>query len=102
MSTSTHLCLVLAAISTCGVASSLNSEPITQRRWFEARSAHFLTYSCGPTQEVSKVAARLEQFREAYSRLAGAQAVASPPIVVMAFPDQEAMQPFLPLYKGKP
>jgi tetratricopeptide (TPR) repeat protein len=76
--------------------------PLAQRAWFESRTLHFQTYSCGPAQEVARLAARLEQFQEAYSVLAGAQAVASPPIVVMAFPDCEAMQPFLPLYNGKP
>ena len=75
---------------------------VMHRRWFEARTAYFHIYSCGPTQEVARVWARLEQFREAYSLLAGAQAVASPPIVVMAFPDLASMQPFLPLYQDKP
>ena len=55
-----------------------------------------------PRRRSPALAVRLEQFREAYSLLAGAQAVASPPIVVMAFPDQATMQPFLPLYQGKP
>src|SRR5439155_17340202 len=77
-------------------------ESLVTRRWFEARTAHFNTYSCGATQEVARLTARLEQFREAYSLLAGAQAVASPPIVVMAFPDHAALAPFLPLYQGKP
>src|SRR5204862_6068325 len=45
---------------------------------------------------------RLEQSRMAYLLLAGAQAVAPPPIVVMAFPDHETLKPFLPLYRGKP
>jgi tetratricopeptide (TPR) repeat protein len=76
--------------------------PLAQRHWFEARTANFHIYSCGSSPEVAKLAARLEQFREAYSLLAGAQAVASPPIVVMAFPDHADMQPFLPLYQGKP
>jgi tetratricopeptide (TPR) repeat protein len=44
----------------------------------------------------------LEQLRDAYSLLAGAEAVASPPIVVIAFPTHEALEPFLPLYQGKP
>src|SRR6266404_7472711 len=76
--------------------------PLLQRRWFEARTAHFNVYSCGETQRVSKVAARLEQFRQAYSLLAGAQAVASPPIVVLAFPDAASMRPFRPAREGKP
>jgi tetratricopeptide (TPR) repeat protein len=75
---------------------------LIRERWFEARTEHFHIYSCGPTQEVARLGARLEQFREAYSLLAGGQAVASPPIVVMAFPDQAAMQPFLPVRDGKP
>ena len=76
--------------------------PLTQRGWYEARTAHFHTYSCGPTREVARLTARLEQFYAAYAVLAGTQAVASPPIVVMAFPDHAAMEPFLPVYQGRP
>jgi len=76
--------------------------PVVQQHWFEARTAHFNIYSCGPTQEVARVGGRLEQFRDAYSMLAGVEAVASPPIVVIAFPTHEALEPFLPLYQGKP
>jgi tetratricopeptide (TPR) repeat protein len=86
------------------VAFSARAETaaIVQQHWFEARTAHFNIYSCGPTQEVARVGGRLEQFRDAYSLLAGAEAVASPPIVVIAFPTHEALEPFLPLYQGKP
>ncbi|MGO8929341.1 MAG: DUF1570 domain-containing protein [Limisphaerales bacterium] len=91
--------VVWAAAAAPGQPDAL---PLTQRHWFEARTAYFHLYSCGPTQEVARLAARLEQFRDAYSILAGAQAVASPPIVVLALPDRAAMQPFLPLYEGKP
>jgi tetratricopeptide (TPR) repeat protein len=90
---------VLAAFSQL---LSARAEPLYERHWFETRTAHFHTYSCGETQEVARLAARLEQFRDAYSVLAGQQAVASPPIVVMAFPDHRSMEPFLPLYQGKP
>jgi tetratricopeptide (TPR) repeat protein len=76
--------------------------PIIQQHWFEARTAHFNIYSCGSTQAVARVGGRLEQFRDAYSLLAGVEAVASPPIVVIAFPTHEALEPFLPLYQGKP
>ena len=79
-----------------------NTVPLAQQRWFETRTEHFNLYSCGAIQDVRKLAARLEQFCEAYTLLAGAQAVASPPIVVLAFPNQEAMTPFLPLYQGRP
>jgi tetratricopeptide (TPR) repeat protein len=92
----TLLGLAAAALGQAG------NNALAQRHWFEARTAHFQIYSCGPTQEVARLGVRLEQFRDAYSGLAGAQAVASPPIIVMAFPDQAAMRPFLPLYQGKP
>jgi tetratricopeptide (TPR) repeat protein len=78
------------------------SNSLIERHWFEARTGHFHIYSCGATQEVAKLSARLEQFREAYAHLAGTNAVASPPIVVLAFPDHESMLPFLPLYQDKP
>ena len=91
--------LGLAASTTAGEPGG---NPLIHQRWFEARTAHFRIYSCGSTQAVARVAARLEQFHDGYSLLAGAQAVASPPIVVMAFPDYASMKPFLPLYQGKP
>jgi len=85
-----------------GAAELTQLDEVAQRGWFEARTAHFHTFSCGATQEIARTAARLEQFAEAYAQLAGARAVASPPIVVMAFPDQATLDPFLPRYQGKP
>ena len=99
------LLLVLAALLELGLCSAhaqSNDIPLVQRQWFETRTAHFNIYSCGTPQDVYKLSARLEQFCQAYTLLAGAQAVASPPIVVMAFPDHETMKPFLPLYQGQP
>jgi tetratricopeptide (TPR) repeat protein len=96
---------ILAAVLCLGVfksAAQTDSISLVQRHWFETRTAHFNLYSCSPPLEVNKLAARLEQFAEAYSLLAGTQALVSPPIVVMAFPDEDAMKPFLPLYNGKP
>ena len=75
---------------------------LEQRLWFEARTAHFKFFSCGSPQGVFLLAGRLEQFCQAYAQQTGAQAVDSPPIVVMAFPDHEDMKPFLPLYQGRP
>ena len=92
----------LLALAASAAPDQRAADSLTHRQWFEARTAYFHIYSCGPTQEVARLAMRLEQFRDAYSLLAGAQAVASPPIVVMAFPDQATMRPFLPLYEGKP
>ena len=96
---------ILAALLTtavCPVRVKAGGVPLEQRPWFETRTAHFNIYSSGGLTETCKLAGRLEQFCEAYSQLAGSEAVASPPIVVMAFPDHEALKPFLPLYQGRP
>jgi tetratricopeptide (TPR) repeat protein len=96
---------VLAVLLVVGIGSAsgqTNDVPLAQRRWLETRTPHFNIYSCGAQQDVYKLSGRLEQFCEAYTLLAGAQAVASPPIVVLAFPDHDSLQPFLPLYEGKP
>jgi Flp pilus assembly protein TadD len=99
-----RLGLFFVALLWAGETTSAQSvaAELVQRPWFEARTPHFHTYSCGPTQEVARLAARLEQFRIAYSSMAGTQAVASPPIVVMAFPDHASLAPFLPVYQGHP
>src|SRR5882672_1891343 len=83
----------------CACADPAPTVPLEQRRWYETRTTHFNIYSCGQSQDVYKLAGRLEQFCKAYSQLAGTRSVDSPPIVVIAFPDHEAMVPFLPLYQ---
>lgn len=90
---------VLAAVRLFG---QTNGVPLADRPWFETRTAHFNIYSCGDWQQTYRLAGQLEQFRRAYALLAGEKATASPPIVVLAFPDHEAMLPFLPLYEGRP
>src|SRR5579872_1408137 len=96
------LVLTLLGFTASTAFAQSDTNPLVQRHWFETRTAHFHIYSCGATQETFRLSARLEQFRGAYSQLAGTQAVASPPIIVMAFPDHASMEPFLPLYQGKP
>jgi tetratricopeptide (TPR) repeat protein len=95
------LVLALWSLAVSLVFGQVDSATVIHQHWFETRTAHLNIYSCGTPLEVNKLAARLEQFRDAYGLLAGAQAVMSPPIIVMAFPDHETMQPFLPLYQGK-
>jgi tetratricopeptide (TPR) repeat protein len=95
----------LSLLLCCCPLWSSRGEDLTSlmsRHWFAARTPHFQTYSCGPTQEVAKLTARLEQFRVAYEALAGTQAVASPPIEVIALPDHESLEHFVPLYQGQP
>src|ERR1043166_8246617 len=84
-----YLRLILLLIALPAASEELS--PLVNRPWFEAQTAHFNLFSCGKTQEVSLLAARLEQFRLAYLSLAGVQAVASPPIIVLGFPDRHSM-----------
>jgi len=94
--------LSLAFLSAFSAVAAIDSFPLLQNPWYVARSAHFYLYSCAPRTEVAKVAARLEQFREAYASLAGTASVASPPILVIVFPDHASMLPYLPTHQGKP
>jgi Flp pilus assembly protein TadD len=93
---------LMMALVACSTAGEPGGNTLVHARWFEAHTAHFRIFSCGSTQAVASLGARLEQFHDAYALLAGAQAVASPPITVMAFPDYASMKPFLPLYQGQP
>ncbi len=96
------LLLAGSVVSVLGESAETAAEQLARRPWTETRTGHFNVYSCGEIRDISRVAARLEQFRQAYAVLAGAAAVSSPPIVVMAYPDHAEMEPFLPLYQGRP
>src|SRR5438876_733456 len=61
---------ILLAVAPVAARGQDELPPLLRERWFEARTAHFNLYSCGNTQQVAKLAARLEQFRQAYSFLA--------------------------------
>lgn len=78
------------------------ASPLLQRPWYELTSPNFRVFSCARTQDVVTLTTKLEQFRATYSSLAGTQAVVSPPVIVMVFPDQFSMRPYLPLYGGTP
>jgi tetratricopeptide (TPR) repeat protein len=86
------------------VAGGTEPPPIAllQKLWYELRTPNLRVFSCAPTQEVAKLTMRLEQFRQTYGMLAGTQAVASPPVIVMVYPNHETLRPYLPVYQGQP
>ena len=96
-----HGLWLLLAVLFVGPALGQTND-IAQVPWYETRTAHFNVYSCGDMQATYRLAGRLEQFCRAYSQLAGKDAIASPPIVVLAFPDHESLEPLLPVYNGQP
>jgi tetratricopeptide (TPR) repeat protein len=85
-------------------AYGTESQPMVllQKPWYELRSPYLRVFSCAPTQDVAKLTMRLEQFRQTYATLAGTQAVASPPVIVMVYPNHETLKPYLPVYQGQP
>ena len=89
-------------LTVCPAFGQSDDTPVEQRPWFVAQTAHFNIYSCGSVQDTYRLAGQMEQFCRAYSLLAGKDAVESPPIIVLAFPDHDSMKPFLPLYNGQP
>jgi Flp pilus assembly protein TadD len=96
------LVFILLAVCPAFGQSDDTPTPIAQQPWFVVHSAHFNIYSSGGLRDTYRLAGQLEQFCRAYASLAGNDAVASPPIIVMAFPDHDSMRPFLPLYNGQP
>ena len=94
--------LWLMLLAVCPAFGQDDARALAKKSWYEASTAHFNIYSCGDVQDTYRLAARLEQFCRAYAMLAGKDAVESPPIVVLAFPDHDSMKPFLPLYNGQP
>ncbi|HTV41560.1 MAG TPA: tetratricopeptide repeat protein [Candidatus Sulfotelmatobacter sp.] len=96
------LLIVRPAVSQTDDAAPASPVPLAQRHWFAVSTAHFNIYSCGDVTDTYRLAGQLEEFQRAYALLAGQNATASPPIVVLAFPNHDAMIPFLPLYQGHP
>lgn len=90
------VCLASATAHAEGLA------PVAREKWFQLPTPNFTIVSSGSIEHTRKLAANLEQFREGYSKLAGAKAVASVPIIVVVFPNKESFQPFQPLHEGQP
>jgi tetratricopeptide (TPR) repeat protein len=101
--------LLLAAVfsspgaeSTDDPSNASDNKALARRPWVEMRSEGFCAYTSGSTQMMAMVLARLEQFRFAYSQMAGPQTVVSQPIEVYAFESNADFSPFKPVYEGRP
>jgi tetratricopeptide (TPR) repeat protein len=94
----TLLCLVLVA-----QVSSLARDTETAEIWTSVRSKNFLLVGNASEKEIRQVGARLEQFRDALTRLfAGAGVPSSVQTTVVVFRSEETYRPFKPLYEGTP
>jgi tetratricopeptide (TPR) repeat protein len=93
------LCLVLAA----HVSSPARDTAQAKEVWTSVRSKNFLLVGNASEKEIRQVATRLEQFREALTRLfAGAGLHSNVPTTVIVFRSDETYRPFKPLYEGMP
>ncbi|HEX8921137.1 MAG TPA: tetratricopeptide repeat protein [Pyrinomonadaceae bacterium] len=74
-----------------------------REEWTSVQSKNFLLVGNASQRDIRKVAARLEQFREAFLRLLSVEHFdSSVPLTVIVFKDDEAYRPFEPLYRGQP
>lgn len=70
--------------------------------WTSVRSKNFLLVGNASEKEIRVVATRLEQFRDAFSRLfAGANFNSPVPTTVVVFKSDSSYKPFKPVYDGK-
>jgi tetratricopeptide (TPR) repeat protein len=91
------LCLLLAA------PALLSARDRAEDSWTSVQSKNFLLVGNAGEPSVRDVAARLEQFREAFLRLLPVENFdASVPLTVIVFKDDATYRPFEPLYAGRP
>lgn len=71
--------------------------------WTSVRSKNFTLVGNGGDKEIRRVATRLEQFRDVFTRLLPKAKFNTPvPTTVMVFKSDNSYKPFKPLYRGKP
>src|SRR5262245_4926580 len=70
--------------------------------WTSVKTKHFLLVGNAGDKEIRKVAGKLEQFRDVFSKLFSRANLNSPvPIRVIVFKNRQSYLPFMPAYQGK-
>jgi tetratricopeptide (TPR) repeat protein len=70
--------------------------------WTSVKTKHFLLIGNASDKDIRKVATKLEQFREIFSKLFPKANLNSPvPIRVIVFKNRQSYLPFMPVYQGK-
>jgi tetratricopeptide (TPR) repeat protein len=88
--------LALACLLVCAHAASAKDT------WTSVRSKNFLLVGNASEKDIRQVATRLEQFRDAFSRLFATAKFTSPvPTTVVVFKSDSAYKPFKPVVDGK-
>ena len=94
---------VIFAIVLCSLAALPAGRPAHAKdTWVSVRSTNFFLIGNANEKEVRQVAARLEQFREVFSRLFPRMKFTSPvPTTVVVFKSDSSYKPFKPVVEGK-
>ena len=88
--------LALACLLVCAHAASAKDT------WTSVRSKNFLLVGNASEKDIRQVATKLEQFRDAFSRLFATAKFTSPvPTTVVVFKSDSAYKPFKPVVDGK-
>src|SRR5215510_9579765 len=70
--------------------------------WTSVKTKHFILVGNAGDKEIRKVAGKLEQFRDVFSKLFSRANLNSPvPIRVIVFKNRNSYLPFMPVYQGK-
>lgn len=85
------------------VALAIASLPAPAKdKWINLTTPNFNLISNAGERETRNVAQKLEQFRFVFLKLFNVQAVATLPVTVIVFKNDDSFKPYKPLYDGKP
>src|SRR5258708_21549067 len=89
--------VIFFALSFCALCFALPGPVSAKDNWLSVRSKNFFLVGNGSEKEIRKVAVRLEEFREASSRLFTSMNFNSPvPTTVVVFKSDSSYRPFKP------
>ncbi len=95
-------CLALLSATFLSFNVKLDSPAMAKETWTGVKSKHFFLTGNAGEKDIRKVAAKMEQFREVFSRIFPSANLNSPvPIKVIVFKDRKSYLPFMPVYDGK-
>ncbi|HKX27138.1 MAG TPA: tetratricopeptide repeat protein [Blastocatellia bacterium] len=96
------LLLFCLSLASAGPGFTVKLLAAAKETCISIRSKNFLLVGNATEPEIRKVAAKLEQFRDVFSRLFPKANLNSPvPITVMVFKNRQSYLPFMPTYQGK-
>ena len=99
MLTRTRFAALLLAASL--VLSSAAPTSGAASKWLRLRTAHFELIGEVGQNDLARVGARFEQFRETFSRLFPNLRQPAAPVVIVVFRTKRTFEPFMPLFNGR-